>query len=400
MAVVVGRMLAILEAQTAQFEARMSAASQHVARWTSTTGSAARGTAMLRTGLQQLAFEGLGVMPPALARVSTGMLTIFGPAGVMLGAVAVLGVVSMAFDRAAKSAQELVETGERVRNFQMGHTKMLGDIGPGIQQTPAEQLLTLEEQRRRALDFQKRLGPAMMGLARVAVGEDPTQVAAAATRNYDAITEAIHRLDRAIRDLKNDLLPMPRSFLDQINERLTIELPSRLVVPSMVGGGGLPDIDRSPGAHFLGSTDFAPREFFLQELEKAGGKTRPSSWMTPEFLMMSTMALAQGAQNGPGGFLTAMSGPLAMANPAIGAVSATLGTIFGIFDRNEERRQRDALDELKRIRENTERRGQPGRVSVTILLNGREVSGAILEDVLYGIRRAERTNAVPILPPS
>jgi hypothetical protein len=74
--------------------------------------------------------------------------------------------------------------------------------------------------------------------------------------------------------------------------------------------------------------------------------------------------------------------------------------LFGLFDNSEERRWRQQMEELRRIRQNTEHRGEPNHISVTVLLNGKEVSASILGDVLYGIRRLERTNGEPILPPS
>lgn len=76
------------------------------------------------------------------------------------------------------------------------------------------------------------------------------------------------------------------------------------------------------------------------------------------------------------------------------------GTLFSMFDHSAERRQREMMDELRRIRQNTEHRGLPDKTSFTFLLNGKEISGAVLQDVIYGYNRAVRTNNLPALPPS
>ena len=107
-----------------------------------------------------------------------------------------------------------------------------------------------------------------------------------------------------------------------------------------------------------------------------------------------------GSLAGLGGLATALSGAkgLGALNP-VGIGLTALGGVFSLFDHSQDRRQREMMEELRRIRENTDRRDQPDKTSVTILLNGKEVTGAILDDVIYGIRRAERRNAVPVLPP-
>ncbi len=58
------------------------------------------------------------------------------------------------------------------------------------------------------------------------------------------------------------------------------------------------------------------------------------------------------------------------------------------------------MDEIRRIRQNTEHRGLPDRSSFTFILNGKEISGAVLQDVIYGYNRAVRTNNLPALPSS
>lgn len=109
---------------------------------------------------------------------------------------------------------------------------------------------------------------------------------------------------------------------------------------------------------------------------------------------------AAGVAGGFGSLVTgasALKGAPAILGP-IGFGLSAVGTLFSMFDHSAERRQREQMAELTRIRQNTDKRGQPDHISVTVLVNGKEVTGAILQDVMYGIRRAERTNAVPVLP--
>jgi hypothetical protein len=108
-----------------------------------------------------------------------------------------------------------------------------------------------------------------------------------------------------------------------------------------------------------------------------------------------------GAFGGIGSLLTgasALKGAPSFLGP-VGFAFSAIGSIVSVFDRGQDRRHREAMDKLTRIVENTDKRGQPDKTSVTILLNGREVSGAIVDDVLYAIRRQERLDAVPRLPP-
>ncbi len=110
-----------------------------------------------------------------------------------------------------------------------------------------------------------------------------------------------------------------------------------------------------------------------------------------------------GILGGLGGIASDLGGIKGAGLGALGPIGIGLSVasgLFGMFDHSAERRHRESLAELTRIRQNTDKRGQPDHISVTVLVNGKEVTGAILQDVMYGIRRAERTNAVPVLPPS
>lgn len=330
MAVVVGRMLAVLEAQTAQFDARMDAAGRQLSRWNSAAGTATRGTAMFKTGIQQLAFEGLGIMPPALARVSAGMLTIFGPAGIMLGAIAILGLLSLAFERAGKKAQEFVEEANRVREFELSHLKMLGGIGPGTDQTSAERLAGLQVLRERVIDMLERLTPATQSVVAQLGGIDPA--AERAQLRIDALTVSLHGLNRAIQELSRPSLFSESLFVPEARTAEAAALFQRAQIQ-------------------MGAT-IKTRSFkFVSEMNRLPQEVAPEPRfkMTPEFAVMASMALLQGAQGGPASFFGAAAGPVAMINPLAGAITAGVGTIFSLFDHSEEKRHRELLDAVEKM---------------------------------------------------
>ncbi len=134
------------------------------------------------------------------------------------------------------------------------------------------------------------------------------------------------------------------------------------------------------------------------------GRQEPKTKLDYGAIAASSLALVGALQQGgAGGILSAGGGLIGSLGKDFGPLGVgltALGGVFSLFDHSQERRQKEMMAELTRIRQNTEKRDQPGRTSLTVLINGKEVSGAILDDVIYGIRRAERTNAIPVLPPS
>src|SRR5437016_364434 len=103
MAVTVGRMVAVLEAQTDQFEARMAAAGQRLQRWDSTAAVAQRSTRLLERGLQTLAFEAASI-PGPIGRVGAAIGALGIGGGPILVAVAALGLFALAWKEIDKEA--------------------------------------------------------------------------------------------------------------------------------------------------------------------------------------------------------------------------------------------------------------------------------------------------------
>jgi hypothetical protein len=176
-----------------------------------------------------------------------------------------------------------------------------------------------------------------------------------------------------------------------------------LTLPRNVEKGGLtfgPDFQppKFPGPD---------RDFITQGLEKAITKAQPPKVDAARLAAEAVALLGALQQGGVAGILGAAGGLASTASGLkglgglgpIGIGLSVASGVFGLLDHSAERRHREAMAEFTRIRQNTDKRGQPDHISVTVLVNGKEVSGAILQDVMYGIRRAERTNAVPVLPP-
>jgi hypothetical protein len=134
-----------------------------------------------------------------------------------------------------------------------------------------------------------------------------------------------------------------------------------------------------------------PREYFLQDVtdELSSKKPRPEHFkMTPEFAIMSSMAMMQGAQmGGIGGFLGAAAGPAAAINPLAGAIVGGLGGIFSMFDKSEERRHKELVDKLERLA------NEVGLERVTVVFTGPD--GHQVRKSLADLESSDAVSRVP-----
>lgn len=248
----------------------------------------------------------------------------------------------------------------------------------------------------------------------------------AETANYIAAATRLERRKEETRALEaqNRALEVQADILAEIGRiSREVETFGAFVAPDLAGLK-LPDIFADESARQAGlrvaeiekqGGEFAfglNQDFFDQvqldvnnaiaSLEKAGGGAKTFGIIAAQSLAF----LGAAQQGGAGGILTAGGGLLSGLSELkglgglgpIGIVTTALGGVFDFFDRSAERRQREQMEELRRIRENTEKRAQPDHVSVTVSLNGKELSGALVEDVLYAARRLERRDATPRLP--
>jgi hypothetical protein len=220
------------------------------------------------------------------------------------------------------------------------------------------------------------------------------------------------------------------AYLKAVNDRMAGWSPTpRLMQPGLRGPFDIQGFDfTGPGAAFRAAAGptrsltvptfgagfaLAPKEpFTFDAIDRhisRFGTPEPPKREKPDYaaIAASSVALLGAIRQGGAAGILGGAGSVAMSLgknfTPIGIGLNIASGVFGLFDHSEERRHREVmkqLEELTRIRQNTDKRGQPQRTSVTILVNGKEISGAILDDVIYGIRRAERRNAVPVLPPS
>lgn len=415
----------------------------------------ARGFRMLETGLQSLALEAVGIQGP-LGRVAEGVLRFGGGTTLILGAVAGIGLIAGAYKLAAAEAEGLKASNEKLAQSwrdTASRGKPLVSHWNELQKAIDAASVAQEKFDKLSATVPSPHGPVTRGSAgEVALAETGLSQAQANVRqlrgifqaeqnqlisdantrgqkwaaeflkgieNFDIATQLRvlalggaqyeHQFGAMGRDTgrlwADAWLKAAQGMLDQgldvHGQPLGVGAPRGLIPRA----GGKLEPATSPAFQ---AEKFAPREFFISDMEKAIVKAQPQK---PDAARLAAEALALlGAlkQGGAGGVLSAGGGLLSELSGLkglgglgpVGIVTTAVGGLFSLFDHSQERRQREQMAELTRIRQNTDKRGQPDHINVTVLVNGKEVTGAILQDVMYGIRRAERTNAVAVLPPS
>lgn len=394
--------------------AKANAGLQQIGR----SGPGARiGLRAVETGARALAFEAVGLQGP-LGKLASGLLELGGGSAAVLGVVAGVGAITLAYNALTKESREaaeaqiklrdeLVRTAAQRASALRPETKVIG----GDVATARAELARLDRER----------APLARQLARFGVGsqEDLEFSLSERLRSIDADRAAF---SLTIAENRRAAVPAAKREAEETERTLKAEKEKLLHIRQQnlerdIALGRLRTTVPTTGAGSPSSNvlipktltpeKFAPREFFISDLEKAINRPHPEK-PDPARLAAEAVALLGalkqgGAGNilgGVGGGLSALSGIKGLGGlSTFGIIGTALGGVFNLFNHDEERRHREEMNALTRIVQNTDRRGMPDRTSVTILVNGKEISGAILDDVIYGIRRAERTNAVPVLPP-
>lgn len=348
MAVVVGRMVAVLEAQTTQFEARLSAASQQLTRMDSASLSAHRGASVLRGGLQQLAFSAAG-LPGPLGRITAGLLTLGGGTGLMLLVAAAAGTLTLAYNALMASSKEAAKAQEDFTRALAATGAQGKELVASMALAAAQSKLANMESRQAAAEYFGR--QYTLGLFSSVGGYDPKTLQAA----RDAVTKAQDALSAATREATEATRRQRRAIEDHIDqlvalrERLgPISGPASLINWRGTKTEGFWDKDTMP--------KIPGREFFndpLYMLSKQGGKVSPPKFQIgPEFgqmLLFSFMQAQQGnALGGIGTGITALAGMKGIGAAAAGPLGwigfgiSALATIFGQKS-DEAARQRERL---------------------------------------------------------
>jgi hypothetical protein len=461
-------LLARLQAETAGFHARITAAAATVDRMGNNSRMAARATMQLRGSLQGLATEAFGLTGRA-GQAANALLSLTGGLGALAAVAAAGGVAALILkeadslaklteqaDAAAAAARRLAaarlgspflqrlantedllrardktraEILERVHDLQFDQTVMRGLSIPKLAEFDtrlaemlrlmrafnAQLVETVRQPEAILVDMRHQL--ALIGLPIREAATLQAQWRGLIGKSAEAYIDLAVNIDEATRSLKA-AAEAQADFLEGL--RVGAQFPSSLMFrPGVVRaprGISFPGFNAPPTV----SPHFLPRDPFAGVAKVFGvGPQFPRApqaagfRMTPELaqmLLMSAMMMGRGgvggALGGLGGLTTALSGMTGIVGKAAagplgwaGFGLSAIGGIFSLFDKSEDRRQREMMEELRRIRENTDRRGRPDLTSVSIFLNGREISGALAEDVLYQIRRLERRDAVPRLPP-
>lgn len=348
MAVVVGRMVAVLEAQTANFDARMSAASQQLNRMEGTSSSAHRGLNLLRGGLQQLSFSAAGVSGP-LGKVTAGLLTLSGGGGLLLGVTAAVGLLALAQNALAESTKAAAKAQEdwiHALEKTPSGTALARRIDVQTAQANLDRLLRMQ-----ALPGHQDEGFTAIAAARSALATAQIAATAAQRDANDATIKQRHAIDahalalaEAAVLLRGQLFigrgEMNRYIIPTTSAFLALSRNKPFTAPAFDTGltqpplgrlSGFDDIARGRGRFPWDAQQPQAREYFISDLEKAFKKVPPAKFQfTPEFgqmLLFSVMQAQQGnALGGVGTGITALAGM-----KGIGAAAGPLGWIgFGI----------------------------------------------------------------------
>ncbi len=380
-----------------------------------------RGLNALEGGLRSLAFEAAGVGGP-MGRIAEGLLKFGGGSGLILGAAAGIGLITLAYNALTKESREAAEAQEKLRGeitktaasraaALVPTTKLIsGDV-----QTSRDELARLNRERAQLVRQLAAAGGAgsqqdlEFGISDRLLVIDAQRAEyslAIAQNRRAAVPAAKQEADQAERARKAEaerLLLIRESNLERAIAAGTLQTVVAQKPPTSRADKFEPGT--SPA---FKPEKFAPREFFVSDLEKAITKPRPEKPDPTRLAAEAVALLGALKQGGAAGILGAggaiasdLSGLKGLKGFGPIGIGLTVASgFFSLFDHSAERRHREEMAVLTRIRENTDKRGEPGHIAVTVLVNGKEVSAEILQDVMYGIRRAERTNAVPILPPS
>jgi hypothetical protein len=407
---------------------------------TSTAGSR-KGLNLMENGLRTLAFQAAGI-PGPLGKVAAGLGLLGAGSLVVTGAVAGAGAIALAWKFASAAADALTASADRLNQswrdiiaqgkpvvaiqnqltaaqteataaqekFNRLTSTVPSPRGPVARGTPGEIALA-----QNALDAANRV----VGARRQQLAEAKVQLIADAQddgtkwaqafltgirfldlnsqlRTLFAAAPQFKRLGTEAGQLYGNAL---RAAMAEVLERdLATGRLGNLRLPFVgIGGGG--NVEKGGLFGKLATPEkFAPREFFLSDLEKESGKAlKKAATPTGVLIAQSFLSAVQLAQQGGpgaifgagGAMLSGLSGieGLASLGP-IGIIASTFGSLISLFDRKdsereraEERRHRELLGTL-----------HEGFLRVTVInADGTTEAG------LYEMRRAERLGGEPRL---
>src|SRR5262245_44280078 len=330
MAIQVGRMVAVLAAQTAAFEARMDAASRQRERWNSATVTASRGPALLRPGFHQLAFEAAGLSGP-VGKFTQGLLTLGGGSGPALLAAGAIGALATAYDLATRSTRQAREEQEKfiatLRQVGPHAEATAGRIRVGVLQGQQAEPQTLGEV---GSQFLSDLTGGLLGTSREeqkeriarSIAAETTAIARAenaAAKAAEKHTDALARAADEARRLKLEAIQFLQTQIQLERGGVFRALPIRFTAPAF-GTSGVPQTGGPTTFQSIRRNEprFVPDPFPPQQ---------PRFQFSPEvgqLLLMSLMAAGQGGVSGAFGALGGLAGSLAHM-PGLAGAAGPLG---------------------------------------------------------------------------
>lgn len=305
-----------------------------------------------------------------MGRIAAGLLQLGGGSALVLGAVAGIGAIAAAYKLASQEADDLKASTDKLNQ---SYRDILAGASP-IVALQNRITVALEEQTRAQADLDRlsQRNPLLGGRG------SPGEVALAQNR-LDAATRVVS----ALRSLRPDMVDAARLIAIQFQQGAAAlarggvfqALRPGFTAPAFgtggLGLGGGPTTfanirGNQPrfGADPFAPEQFAPREFFVSDLEKAITKARPPA---PDAGRLAAEAVAllgalkQGGigniVGGAGGALSALSGIKGLGGlSTFGIIGTALGGVFNLFDHSEERRHKEllkAMTDLKPIMEAT-----------------------------------------------
>ena len=392
------------------------------------SGPGARaGLKAVEIGARQLAFEAAGLQG-GIGQLVRGLAMFGGGSALMLGVVAGVGAVALAYRALTKDTREAAEEQKKLQ-------EVLHRVAQSAREarTPASERIGVQQGQRgtRFGELNTQIAAEMANLrANVATRRYEYESDEEALQRMIAEDTKLQALYRERRQLGQDIRTETVSAADATEKeaeamkraadqarQLKLEAIQFLQTQIQLEKGGVFQALRPTfnAPAFGSSYQPGPSATTFESIRKnqprfVAPDVTPTRVPFPTAAVAAAAVAALGAMqaggtggtiSGLGGLATALSGAkgLGALNP-VGIGLTALGGVFSLFDHSQDRRQREMMEELRRIRENTTKRDQPDHVSLTLLVNGKEITGAILGDIAYGLQRMRDTNGLPVLPPS
>jgi len=390
------------------------------------TGPGARaGLRAVEIGARQLAFSAAG-LSGGIGNLARGLLMFGGGSALMLGAVAGIGALALAYRHFTRDSREAAAAQIKLREelVKVAQAAREGRL-PGTQRIATQQ----EQRASRFAELNALIATRQSQLSALVPGqafahETETQTLQRLLAG-DKELNALYRERRGLgQDIRTEVVSAGEATKKEADElkraadearRLKLEaiefLQATLQLERGGGFGGLPQRFTAPafGSSAVprtgGATTFAnirgnqPR--FVPDpfpKEQARIDAQQIAQMAMMSLMMGARGGASGAFGAAGGLLSGISGLKGIGAAAAGPLGwagfglSALGSVFGLFDSSEERRHKEQMRELKKFNE------RPILEPTRFVLNIVDPVSGRVSQTMYEIGRREDRDAQDRIP--